>query len=107
MASNKMWAGRSESATAKIADDFNSSIHFDCRMYKHDITGSMIHAQMLAKQGIAVRAGLPCAPLAHESAGTLDTGTVRLSFGWDAEKSQTGAFLQAASKLLGGKQEIF
>lgn len=38
-------------------------------------------AKLLSKQGIAVRAGLHCAPIAHESAGTLDTGTVRLSFG--------------------------
>ena len=34
----------------------------------------------LAEQGIAVRTGLHCAPVAHKSAGTLDTGTVRLSF---------------------------
>jgi len=34
----------------------------------------------LAERGIAVRSGLHCAPLAHRSAGTLDTGTVRLSF---------------------------
>lgn len=34
----------------------------------------------LAEKGIAVRAGLHCAPLAHRSAGTIDTGTVRLSF---------------------------
>ena len=35
---------------------------------------------MLAKRGIAVRSGLHCAPLAHHSAGTADTGTVRFSF---------------------------
>ena len=34
----------------------------------------------LAEQGIAVRTGLHCAPFAHKSAGTLDTGTVRVSF---------------------------
>ena len=34
----------------------------------------------LAEKGIAVRSGLHCAPFAHRSAGTLDTGTVRLSF---------------------------
>lgn len=56
-------------------------------------------AQLLAQQGIAVRAGLHCAPYAHESAGTLDTGTVRLSFGHDAETAQTEAFLRAVSKL--------
>ena len=34
----------------------------------------------LARRGVAVRAGLHCAPLAHQTVGTLDTGTVRLSF---------------------------
>lgn len=37
-------------------------------------------AEKLSEQGIAVRAGLHCAPLAHESAGTAECGTVRVSF---------------------------
>ena len=37
-------------------------------------------AQQLAQRGVCVRAGFHCAPLAHESAGTIETGTVRLSF---------------------------
>ena len=37
-------------------------------------------ARLLGERGICVRSGLHCAPLAHESAGTLETGTVRLSF---------------------------
>ena len=45
-------------------------------------------AQKLGKRGVAVRAGLHCAPLAHESAGTLETGTVRVSFGLDANLRQ-------------------
>ncbi len=49
---NKMWAGRQTKQTDKIADDFNSSIHFDKRMYRQDITGSVAHATMLAKKGI-------------------------------------------------------
>ena len=49
---DKMWAGRFSKALDKQADDFNSSIHFDSRMYRQDITGSMAHAAMLAKQGI-------------------------------------------------------
>ena len=49
---DKMWAGRFNKALDKTADDFNSSIHFDCRMYKQDITGSIVHATMLARQGI-------------------------------------------------------
>ena len=44
----KMWAGRFSKALNKEADDFNSSIHFDCKMYKQDIRGSMAHAAMLA-----------------------------------------------------------
>ena len=56
-------------------------------------------AGRLAQWGICVRAGLHCAPLAHESVGTLETGTVRLSFGHDANEGQTRAFLQAARKL--------
>ncbi len=47
-----MWAGRTDGNTNKLADDFNSSIHFDKRMYKEDIMGSIAHAAMLAKQGI-------------------------------------------------------
>ena len=48
----KMWAGRSDGITDSIADDFNSSIHFDSKMFKQDITGSMAHAAMLGAQGI-------------------------------------------------------
>ena len=52
----KMWAGRTDGTTEKIADDFNSSIRFDSRMYRQDITGSMAHAAMLAAQGILSQA---------------------------------------------------
>ena len=38
--------------TDPIADDFNSSIRFDCRMFRQDIQGSMAHATMLAAKGI-------------------------------------------------------
>ena len=48
----KMWAGRTDGVTSKLADDFNSSIHFDSRMYRQDITGSMAHAAMLGAQNI-------------------------------------------------------
>ncbi len=49
---DKMWAGRFSKALDKQADDFNSSIHFDCRMYKQDIIGSIVHAKMLGDKGI-------------------------------------------------------
>ena len=52
-------------------------------------------AQRLARKGVAVRAGLHCAPLAHESAGTLETGTVRISFGYDAHRQQVEGLRRA------------
>ncbi len=48
----KLWGGRFEKATDKKVDDFNSSIRFDQRLYKQDITGSIAHARMLGNQGI-------------------------------------------------------
>lgn len=62
---------------------------------------AMEAARFLGSRGIAVRSGLHCAPLAHESAGTLETGTIRVSFGHDANSGQTEEFLRAASKLPG------
>ncbi len=48
----KLWGGRFSKSTDKKVDDFNSSIRFDKRMYRQDITGSIAHAKMLGKQGI-------------------------------------------------------
>ena len=56
-------------------------------------------ADQLAQQGVAVRAGLHCAPLAHRTAGTLKTGTVRISFSHDASRRQSTFFLQKAGRL--------
>lgn len=59
-------------------------------------------AAVLSKGNIAVRAGLHCAPLAHKSAGTLQTGTVRVSFGWNVEDWHTDTLL----KTLGNSKKI-
>ncbi|MBQ7604257.1 MAG: argininosuccinate lyase [Clostridia bacterium] len=53
--SRKMWAGRTDGKTSAAADDFNSSIRFDCRMYEEDIRGSAAHAAMLADCGVISR----------------------------------------------------
>ena len=50
----KLWKGRFSKAATSSADEFNASIEFDQRLYKEDITGSIAHAKMLAKQGIPV-----------------------------------------------------
>ncbi len=52
---SKMWAGRTSGITDSIADDFNSSIRFDCKMYRQDIRGSMAHALMLGAQDIITK----------------------------------------------------
>ena len=48
----KLWAGRTSGAVSAVADDFNSSIHFDKKMYRQDIRGSLEHALMLTASGI-------------------------------------------------------
>ena len=48
----KLWGGRFEKKTDGLVDDFHSSITFDQRLYKQDITGSIAHATMLGAQGI-------------------------------------------------------
>lgn len=55
-------------------------------------------ASWLGKRDIAVRAGLHCAPLAHESADTLKTGTVRVSFGYDACDFYTDRLLKTLAE---------
>lgn len=81
---SKLWAGRTEKQTAQIADDFNSSIHFDCRMFSQDITGSMAHAGMLAKCGIITEEeGKILIDALGDILGDLQSGT--LSFDPGAE----------------------
>ncbi len=57
---DKMWAGRFEKQSDKAADDFNSSIRVDGRMYREDIKGSIAHAGMLGARGI-----IPAAAAEH------------------------------------------
>ncbi|CAD7774076.1 Argininosuccinate lyase [Candidatus Methanoperedenaceae archaeon GB37] len=48
----KIWGGRFNKKTAKIVEEFTASIHFDKRLFKQDIAGSIAHVKMLSKQGI-------------------------------------------------------
>ena len=48
----KLWGGRFSKNTDEAVNDFNSSIRFDQRLYRQDITGSIAHARMLGKCGI-------------------------------------------------------
>ena len=48
----QLWGGRFTKETDKLVYNFNASLSFDSKLYKQDITGSMAHASILAKQGI-------------------------------------------------------
>ena len=80
----KMWAGRFSKELDKTADDFNSSIHFDCKMFRQDIRGSMAHASMLGAQDIIPKAD---ADTIIEALGGIleDLENGKLSFDYDCE----------------------
>lgn len=61
--------------------------------------------EALGKRGIAVRAGLHCAPLAHRSAGTLETGTVRISFSAFNTAAEVSRAAQILRQILQTKSE--
>ena len=84
----KLWAGRLSKETDSALNDFNSSLAFDCRMYREDIKGSLAHAKMLSTQGIItgqdetdIRQGL------SEILADIESG--RLSFDPAAEDIHT------------------
>jgi len=80
----KMWEGRFSKALDSRVNDFNSSIRFDCRMYREDIEGSVAHATMLGKCGIIKEseAALICKTLL-EILADIEEG--RLDFDPEAE----------------------
>ncbi len=50
--STKLWGGRFAEGTAASVEAFTASIQYDARLYRYDIMGSMVHARMLARQGL-------------------------------------------------------
>lgn len=56
--------------------------------------------EALSRRGIALRAGLHCAPLAHENAGTLEAGTVRLSVSDFNTAAEVDRFVWEVSRLV-------
>ncbi|MBI5048452.1 MAG: argininosuccinate lyase [Deltaproteobacteria bacterium] len=55
MMASKPWSGRFIQKTDKLVEEFNASISFDKRLYRHDIMGSIAHAKMLAKVGVITK----------------------------------------------------
>ncbi|SMC20127.1 argininosuccinate lyase [Desulfacinum hydrothermale DSM 13146] len=50
--SEKLWQGRFDQPTDKMVEEYTASIHFDSRLYRYDIEGSIAHCRMLADCGI-------------------------------------------------------
>ncbi len=76
----KLWGGRFSANTDEIVDDFNSSIRFDKRLYRYDISGSIAHVKMLAKQGIVGKdEGLKIEQGLNEILHEIETGKVEFS----------------------------
>ena len=76
----KLWGGRFQKETDSLVNDFNSSIQFDGRMYREDITGSLAHAAMLARQGIISREdGAAIAAGLQEVLSDIESGRAELT----------------------------
>ena len=75
-------------------------LSFTCRQLPCEIV-----AQRLAEHNICVRAGLHCAPLAHSTAGTLATGTVRISPGWFQSVRQMRKFCDILAHICGKESD--
>lgn len=84
----KLWTGRFQKELSKTTNDFNSSISFDSRMYKEDITGSIAHATMLGQCGIIEKeqADIICKGL-QEILADIESG--KLSIDMEAEDIHT------------------
>lgn len=71
----KLWGGRFAKGNDHLMEDFHSSIQFDKRLYKEDITGSLAHSKMLAKQGIiSEEEGKTIAKALKEILAEIETG---------------------------------
>jgi len=80
MRTMKLWGGRFEKNTSAEVDDFHSSIHFDYRMYRQDILGSIAHARMLGRQNIIPQeeAKLICTTL-NTLLAEIESGSIQFS----------------------------
>jgi argininosuccinate lyase len=52
MAEKKLWGGRFRKPMDKAVEEFTASVHYDSRLFEHDVRGSIAHAKMLGRQGI-------------------------------------------------------
>ncbi len=101
----KLWGGRFSKETDSLANDFQSSIRFDQRLYREDIQGSMAHAEMLAAQGVisqadkaAIRQGLADI-LADVEAGKVEFSPANEDIHMNIEALLTARIGEAGKRL--------
>ena len=101
----KLWGGRFRKETDTLANDFQSSILFDCRLYREDIEGSIAHSQMLADCGIIsredqeqIKAGLE-GILADIEAGKVEFTTDNEDIHMNVETLLTARIGEAGKRL--------
>ena len=101
----KLWGGRFRKETDTLANDFQSSILFDCRLYREDIEGSIAHSQMLADCGVIsredqeqIKAGLE-GILADIEAGKVEFTTDNEDIHMNVETLLTARIGEAGKRL--------
>jgi argininosuccinate lyase len=104
-ASSKLWGGRFAEATEASVERFTASVHYDARLYRHDIAGSRAHARMLVRQelisaaeGEAIERGL-AEILAEIEAGTFVFRPELEDIHMNIEKALTDKVGAAGEKL--------
>ncbi|MBN2437030.1 MAG: argininosuccinate lyase, partial [Deltaproteobacteria bacterium] len=105
----KPWGGRFSEPTDRGVEAFTASIHYDRRLYRYDIEGSVAHARMLEKQGIitkedakSIRTGLR-GILADIEAGNFDFHPDDEDIHMAIEKALTARIGEAGGKLHAGR----
>ncbi len=82
MTARKPWGGRFTAGTHTSAEAFTASVHFDRRLFRHDIAGSMAHARMLHRIGLLTEAEHDAI---QEGLRTIEQEIESGEFSWSAE----------------------
>ncbi len=89
----KLWGGRFEASTDSLVEAFSASVHFDRRLYAHDIRGSIAHATMLAEAGVLSAAERDAIVAGLEAIGAdIEAGRFR----WDPSREDVHMNIEAA-----------